>query len=320
MLALDSRGGSTLAYADSQNSDDLSTRSDENFPYLLDYSAIFSNADVLNIGVSNSTKHSIFVPWGTGNLSLGQVNNEKNVAMLRIRGSTNQDQSAGFILKNIDFKGDHILLTTGSVTKSRDAQLSFTFTIKDGLRQYQLIFVHGPLNINGWKNTDYYQTISSNSSRLIDLKKLLSPYTQSFSLEKITINVQRNTTISADFRIDLDVVNSVSVNRGQLQHDRYIFHDLNTMRSVDLNFQTLSDSFDIIDNGWTITDKKLSMNNEGVTTVALSAKQISSGIPSNYLSNLDVGASLSNLGSKDWLFLVVVLMPCLIYPYKVFRR
>lgn len=310
------------AYAETNNTVISSMNESETLPFLLDYSALStSNLDNSDLGVFSNSDYGFahFVSWGNSNLAIAKTNDQKGVPLLRIEGSTYGDHAAGFLLDNINFKGRYILLYTANIVKSQDAQLSFAFTIGDGQNQYQLTYVHGPLNINGWQNKNYYEKIGSYSSKLIDLKKLLSSNANRFTLEKITITVQKGTSLSADFRVDLALRDAGVIKTGKLLSDRYNFHDLGMARLIELSFKTMSDNYDIVSNGWTIIDKKIWKDDAGMTNIALNARQASSKPLSVPLSELDISESILHLGPKDFFLLVVVLTPFLIYPYKVSR-
>lgn len=328
---------SEVAYAETNNLiANSSNNVTESFPYLLDYSALETNNNLIDDSSTgqgqhgNSSNYLGLVSWGTGNFNIKQTYDEKGIALLSIDGFTRDDQAAGFVSKNLDFKGRYVLFYTGSIAKSANNQLSFLFVLKDGRKEYHLIFVNGPLSIQGWKNTNYYEKIDARSPKLIDLQRLLAPYTDSYALEKMMVVIQKGTYVTANFRVNLvsDSGNDnghVSIfNTGHILHDRYIFHDLAISRLVDIVYQSVPKNYDIVGNGWIIASTKESKNSDNnsdntLMNVEIVAKQPPISL-THSISKLDISESLLNLGSKDWMFLVSISAPVLlIYPCRMVK-
>src|SRR5437899_173868 len=72
-----------------------------------------------------------------------------DTTFLDMEGSSG-NTTVGFHTKNLDYHGQYISLIIGNVIKSRDGQIVFVIDVKGNKGDYQLVFVHGPLNIYGW--------------------------------------------------------------------------------------------------------------------------------------------------------------------------
>jgi hypothetical protein len=299
------------------------------FPYLLHDSRVSIDSHTIpDYGIlskDNMNDQQTFLPWGSKNLTINRIEKDNGIELNEISGLTSST-AGGFVLENLTFDDRFVFLLIGNIEKSRPSQLSFALTVEGSGNEFNLIFVHGPLHIKGWNGTNYYEQIDAYSSKLIDLDELLESHATSFSLRKATIVIQKDVSISAEFRIDL-VEDSDSGNirtEGSLMYDREIFHNLGFTRLVTIQFWrsgTFNNS-SIMENGWdVISVKEKKDDKSGVTTLELTAEKPTSKSALEVLLYLDIYQSMLTLGSKDWLFIIISVVSVLIYPHsQLFRR
>ena len=69
-------------------------------------------------GVTNTSSTGVlFYPWGVdNNLSLNSLLNGSSVSIMKIEGATGKNP-AGFVSRDLDYRGDHVFLTIGNVPK-----------------------------------------------------------------------------------------------------------------------------------------------------------------------------------------------------------
>jgi len=302
---------------------------DKNLPYLSHLqSSLLSKSSFVEDGIillRNSTETYLgFKPWGTGNSLVIKTVNKAEMPFFRIYGMSG-NAPTGFESQQLNYRGKYISIIVGNAMKSsNNSQISFVFSVKGIHRNYYLIFVHGSLSIEGWRGNKYFAHVNSFSSRLINLERLIgSDY---YAVEKVAIVVQKQTSLNPmEFRIDLNkstanpplrlpgeqylVFGNVSQD-GIVTGERNIIHNLGFSKMIDVEFLGLSKNDKIIGNGWHITNiKKWIDPRLGSENIILIAEQsVTSPQPlSSTVSKLDITQSLLNLGSADYLFLVIVV-------------
>src|SRR5437879_4229328 len=242
-------GGFRFAYAQEIRHDN------NDLPYVSEYeNSTLNKTDYIPDGMvilANSIPTDLkLIPAGgqDNSLSIEKIN-RYNTSVYNMKGTTGYN-TVGFFTKNLGYKGEYVSLMIGNVTKSRDAQISFSFDIKGKNGNYTLVFVHGPLRIHGWDGNKYYEKINSYSSRLINLKDPNRLPGDSYSsLENIWIRAQPELSTSMEFRIDLSkttenvplqlppensyvvagyfkIINPIS------RDSKYVFHNLEFVRLV----------------------------------------------------------------------------------------
>lgn len=279
-----------------------------------------------------------FKSWGVGSeLVLKKFYKNHLMQLLKMSGSTGKN-AGGFVSNNLDYKGRYISLVIGNITKpfNKDFQVSIVFSVTGAHGLYQLRFVHGPLFVSGWVNGNYYEKLSAYSSRLIDLNNFIND--DRLSVKQISIVMQSGSTLnSLEFRIDMGrtTENPPVVLRGDksysvvgnittaynmvLKSSRYIFHNLGFNRLVTLDLSPVADNGKLIDNGWNITStREWKDNSTNVDHLLVTAqRQITTQeLSPNVFYNLDIYQSLSKLGPRDYLFLVVITTPLLLYRFR----
>jgi hypothetical protein len=312
-----------LAYATSAS--DHSTDTVGGYPFLLNYSVIsIDGRPIIDHGLgrdkSVSPARLNFTSWGNKNLEINQANNQTGIQLYRISGSAG-DQAAGYIAENLDIRDRYISLTVGQISKSRESQISFAFTVTNDQIEYRLIFVNGPLSISGWRDNFYYAKINQYSSILIDLRELLPPSADNnYSLKTVTIVVQKNTSFLSEFSLDSgESIGNPSVVTGHLKYDKYVFHDLSLKRAAKLEFSGSFVRYNITENGWQITEtaKSSDISGSSIGTILISGEQkVTSGSSSLLIFNIDIYHSLANLGAKDLLVLIIILTVASILPLR----
>jgi hypothetical protein len=261
-----------------------------------------------------------FRPWGNSDLVMNSAANENGIPSFEIGGST-KNEAAGFVSENMNFEGRYIALITSDIVKTQNSQLSLVFTVTDEANEYQLIFVHGPLSISGWKDTNYYERIDPHSLKVIDLKELLSSESNSFGVQKVTIVVQKMVSVSAEFKIEVSPLDFTVIQPTNMLKQRSVLHDLGAHKIVDLEFREISQNNLIIDNGWTISNiKKWGDNDSDLVSISFTARKLYSDSLLQSIPDLDIYGSILTFGAKDWLFVIAMLTPTLLYPNRMFRR
>ena len=154
----------------------------------------------------------VFLPWGGKENHLTISTNPTVHAVVFggfiINGTTNNKPSGFSSYQN--YNGKYIGLSIGNLTKKSrdpetgDPQVSFDFYIKGEKGDYQLMFVNGRLNQEGWKNNTYFSRIDSYSSKLVSLKDLVASHGDVYSsLKRIGITFEKNIIINPlQFKID----------------------------------------------------------------------------------------------------------------------
>ncbi len=311
------------------------------FPYITHHVASLLNETTLvhngMIILKNASQSELgFKTWGGTENTLVLNTTYKNglIPLVRMAGSTGRDYG-GFLSNNLDYRGRYISLIIGNVVKSsdHDFQVSFVIDIIAAKSDYHLIFVHGPLSVQGWIGNNYYEKIGSYSSRLIDVNNFI-PNSQTY-VKQIQIVMQKESTLqSLEFRIDLNrstetppivlpggnsyfVVGDIATPYNtDMKYSRYFFHNLGISRLVQVQLSKVPDDGKIINNSWDVSgvykwkDDKTNTTNSILTGERqITFQELSPAV----ISNFDLYRSLMKAESKDWLFLVVVLTPLLLY-------
>jgi hypothetical protein len=185
---------------------------------------IVSDTSTSNGSVSKQADHKMlqpriqnipqprFLPWG----------GKENDLTISTNSIANNVLSGGFIINGTasnkasgfssyqNYNGKYISLIIGKLAKKSrdpatgDPQVSFDFYIKGQKGDYQLMFVNGRLNQEGWKNNTYFSRIDSYSSKLVSLKDFVAMHGDVYSsLKRIGITFEKNIIINPlQFRID----------------------------------------------------------------------------------------------------------------------
>lgn len=311
------------------------------FPYsTFAYSSVLNAPAIVHDGIilkNASPTQLALKKWGPDiKLVLNKFYKNHLMRLFRMEGSTGKDPG-GFVSNNLDYKGRYISLIIGNVTKpsGKDFQISFVFSVTGAHGAYQLHFVHGPLFVKGWLDSNYYEKITPYSSRLIDLNNFIH---DRLTVKQISIVMQNASTLnSLEFRIDLNRTtenppvmlpgdNSYSVIGNIttpydiiLKNSRYIFHNLGINRLVTLELSPVADNGKLIANGWNLSNThEWKDNNTNVNHLSLTAQRhvTAQELSPEVFYNLDIFQSLLKSGPRDWLFLVVVMTPLLLYRFR----
>lgn len=238
-----------------------------------------------------------FQPWGQSTLQIVQP---KDNAPITVSGSTGSD-SAGFTAKGLDQHTRLISFSLESIAKSRDSQVSFSFLVSDGTANYTILLVNGPLSSSGWKDSTYYDRLVPGSPTTYDMDKIFDIQGISVWLKQITIVVQKNTNVKAEFRANIISPEQYGVailHADSILYNGIIIHDLQVARSVVLQFDSLPSNYTIVYNGW----QSANFDAGHRTLAAFEPVQQS---PFESLAKVDLWESLSHLGAKDLLFAAV---------------
>lgn len=308
------------------------------FPYITHHIASIVNETTLvhngMIILKNASQSELgFKTWG-GSLILKTIYKNGFIPFLRMTGSTGRDYG-GFISNSLDYRGRYISLVIGKAIKSSDHNftVSFVINIRGAQSDYSLIFVNGPLSIQGWIGNSYYEKIDSYSSRLIDVHNFIPDY-QAY-VRQIQIVMQNESKLeSLDFRIGLDrstenppivlpggisylVVGDIATPyHTDMKYSRYFFHNIGISRQVQVQLSKVPVDGKIINNGWDISNVYKTKDDKTNTTnsILTAQRQITfRELSPAVIFNFDIYQSLVNAGSKDWLFLVVLMIPLLLY-------
>jgi hypothetical protein len=298
-------------------------------PYILEHVNSLENGGVyvqngLIILANSQPTNLQFAPWGPINtLQISNIT-RYNSNFYMING-TGGNASSGFASSNLNYQGNYVSLMVGDIQKSQVSQTAFSIGVTGKNGNYFLIFVNGPLSTIGWRGNNYYESIGPNSSRLVDLKSLISLRNDDYSsVNKISIVLQKNVTSLLEFRIDLNrttenpptslpLGNSYYVlgdirkySAGTLQSD-IVFHNLEFLKKINIEYFT-SGNYRIVENHWQILESdKTRDDKSGVTHVFLTAQEpVNSQEFFQDLMSLDVYKSISDLGEKDILLLSVL--------------
>lgn len=165
---------------------------------------VYSAGDTVSVDKQDSLLDIDFIPWGKeNNLTLNKVDNRSSFPIYILQGSTG-NETAGFSSYNLDYPGKYILLRIGNVSSS-EFQVSFVFGI-DGVRQdYRLVLVHGPFSGPGWRNGTYFDAISPNSARVVNLDDLLLFYNDNYTaIKNMTLVMQNQSNLDRmEFHVKL---------------------------------------------------------------------------------------------------------------------
>ena len=261
-----------------------------------------------------------------------------NTIFFNMEGNSG-NKTVGFDANNLDYHGQYISLIIGNVTKSRSGQIIFVFDVKGNKGDYTVVFVHGPLKIHGWYNNYYYEKIDSYSSKLINLKDLISFHGDDYSyVDNISVRIQREITTSIEFRIDLNkttenlpvktpagkayyVIGNIQKYNSVLLDSKYLYHNLGFHKLVDAEYLSESDNFNIVSNGWDVSNvKKWKDNRSGLTNVTLTAERnVEAQDIYTMIYNFDIYNSLLEIGEKDLLLISLILVSIVLYLINTLR-
>lgn len=289
------------------------------------------------IAISKNTKSEEiqFDKWGfPNNLNFYRFPGpNKNITLLYIDGNT-AGSSSGFMSSELSSVERYISMNFGTINKyPKNAQITIQLEIVGDKGEYNLNFVNGRLSYEGWLKDTYYEKVSSNSSRLVDLAKLISLKGDRYSyLKQININVEKNIQIDIfQFRIDLgnSTINTPTlVNDGQsyfingyafqdnslINNFTYLLHDWHFKQILKQEFITNpSDEYVIAPNNWNITKVSNIQDNSNnkIHIHLLSEKSfLLWEVPLfEVLTHLDIYNSLFEFGSpKDILFVTILTL------------
>ena len=328
--------GSPVGYVESADRDSSTPNV---FPAIATHeSAVIQNksyvVDGLIMQTGSREAENSFIKWGTNNnLTLNKIQINDHIGdFLRVNGSSG-NFPIGFVSQEKNYTGRYLSMFLGNVEKSRDFQVSFAFDLKGLKNDYRLIFVNGPLNIAGWRGVTYYDSITANTSKLLDLTNMISSMGDSYiSLKKITLVVQGNAMVKTfEFRIELGkttlnpptsvpgggmfFVRGTTLNTDSLlNHSSYIINDLEIKKVVSMDFKVKSKDYWVVGNGWQIDSQETQHTPSGSIVSVVAKKPLSREyINSDAFIHLDVLTSLLSLGTRDALFLSILLLGTLFF-------
>ncbi|WP_148686652.1 hypothetical protein [Candidatus Nitrosocosmicus hydrocola] len=149
------------------------------------------------------------VPFtGDQNLKLNLIGLGSNPTFL-LNGQTGNNSEGYYAFTN--FEGQYLAITTGLINKSSqdlvrgEAQFTIGFHLLGENGNYTLAFIDGRINDEGWVDNTYYQEISPNSTKLVNLPELIQSKNDSYlAMDKVTITLEKDTSVRpASFNIDL---------------------------------------------------------------------------------------------------------------------
>lgn len=150
-----------------------------------------------------------FVPWGKGgNLTMVSIGN-RGVFGYIVTGKVDNNPLGFASYQN--FKGKYMSLVLGKVAKSSsnltrgEPQISIDFYLNGSRTNYQLVFINGRVNHEGWINNVYYNKLEPYSYRLVNLNNLLGLHgDQYLSLYRIVMTFEKKQTVNPfEFAIGL---------------------------------------------------------------------------------------------------------------------
>jgi hypothetical protein len=299
--------------------------------------------DGIVISKNSQSEEIQFSKWGfPNNLDLYAFPGpNENITLLYIDGET-ANNSAGFMsspLKNVE---RYFSMNFGSIHKYPEtAQISIQLIVEGDSDEYNIIFVNGRLDYEGWLENTYYKKISSNSSHLVDLGELISLKGDRYSyVKQVNINIEKNTQIDI-FQFRLDFGNSTLntpalikdgqsyITNGQVfqgvpvsNEFKFLFDDWQFRQLLNQHFITNpSGNHTIATNSWNtiklIETEDNATNNLHINLVSEKTFSLWDLPIFEVLMHLDIYDSLINFGSpKDILFVIIVVLLIVL----VFRR
>jgi hypothetical protein len=157
--------------------------------------------------IPNSFNKIVFQPWGPGNnLILEASLTNKTGTDLSLQGKTTQFP-IGFVSQDFDYRGSHISVIIGNVSKFPvDSKISLGFDVKGLFRNYSMIFVLGKSHWNGWNGDIYYHELNAHTSYDIDLADIIAAHNGLYlETNRVILTVDRKTSIMGiDFGIQFN--------------------------------------------------------------------------------------------------------------------
>ena len=323
---------------------------DKHFPYpVYDVNKlIYGPAIVLNgIVISKNTTLDDLSLNRFGYLNTLNINSypgqNENISFFTIQGN-NYDNYGGFISPSLNYSGRYISLNIGNIIKIPDsAQVSVQMDIKGERNTYNIIFVNGRLQFEGWINNTLYKNISNNSSQIVDFNNLISLKGDKFQyLDNIKIYIEKGTKVNS-FPLRIDFGRSTINTPGIIHKDdpsyvngfiftdipisnkySYIFQNWKLLQDLNQEFEVNSShNYKIASNGWNIKEAKLTKdiitNSSHIVLKTERYVQLDTLSIPDFLTHLDLYQSLLFFGSsKDFLFIILILSVILIcFPMNV---
>jgi hypothetical protein len=344
LTVLDSTSMIDLVYASANAPEGYGPKEELPFIYYEKSSLVSENLYVNEGVIIRKDVNNTFVdfrPWPTilepnkNNLNMSMVRGPYDIPFHRVSGRTFSEPD-GLISKINNYDGRYVSFIVGNTMKSSEFQISLSLVVQGQEGNYNLVFVHGPLAVEGWRGNGYYEKVSSYSSRLIDLQSLLKSQDDRYLRTKeISVVIARNSSLHTfDFIVALGKMTQTPpvfltsrydhyVNGTVRDYDygekesEYLFHDLTLQQKVSLHFANVPIDSKVSSNGWHIDEiRQLNMNSSEKTKDLFVKGNSENKVPLYKVSpsmilNINFTDSITNLGSKDYLFLsTLIILSC----------
>jgi hypothetical protein len=293
---------------------------------------------IQGLAVSNGAKMNVieFYPLGQndgneGNLGIHPISIKGGALQLNELHGNATNKSAVFSTSELSYKGRYVSLVLGDVEKTPGSQLTFSFIIHTNLGDYNLRFVNGPLNLQGWWHRVYYGSLRAQSSNLIDLSQIFGFDNKiEHELKAIVVVVQKDTSIrSTLFGLSLGVAtqsNSTlldganqyyvdgSIERYPINYSDlvYTIHDASIFKKMSFMIRDVPSSLKVNSNGWNVINSQTFPSSEPDmknTLILVAEKKTSllNSFPSVFLK-FDIIGSLASMNQKDVLLVVIAII------------